>query len=82
VVYVDSAMSEQLLTVGEVAERLRISSMTIYRWIEEGRLPAMQIGKQYRVRAADLDEVLEGSRVGVERSDPWTGKRPVAPSVE
>ncbi len=75
-------MSDQLLTVGEVAERLRISSMTIYRWIEEGRLPAMQIGKQYRVRAADLDEVLEGSRVGVERSDPWTGERPVAPSVE
>ena len=75
-------MSDELLTVSEVAERLRISSMTIYRWIEEGRLPAMQIGKQYRVRVADLDEILESSRVGVGRSDPWTGERPAAPSVE
>jgi excisionase family DNA binding protein len=75
-------MCDQLLTVSEVAERLRISSMTIYRWIEEGRLPAMQIGKQYRVRAGDLDEILEGSRVAVGRSDPWAGERPVTSSVE
>lgn len=81
-VYVWPVASDELLTVSEVAERLRIHSMTIYRWIEEGRLPAMRFGKQYRVRAADLDEMLEGSRVGVDRPDPWGGDAPVGPSVE
>jgi excisionase family DNA binding protein len=81
-VYVCVVPGDELLTVGEIAERLRIHSMTIYRWIDDGRLPAIRIGKQYRVRAADLEEMLEGSRVGVDRADPWGGEAPVGPSVE
>jgi excisionase family DNA binding protein len=81
-VYVCVVAGDELLMVSEIAERLRITSMTIYRWIEEGRLPAMQIGKQYRVRAGDLDAMLEGSRVRADRADPWSGEAPVAPSVE
>lgn len=75
-------MASEFLTVAEVAERLRVSAMTIYRWIEEGRLPAVQIGKQYRVREDHLDEILESSRVAVDRADPWSGDAPVTPSVE
>jgi excisionase family DNA binding protein len=74
--------ADDFLTVPEVAERLRVTTMTIYRWIEDGKLPAMQIGKQYRIRSGDVDELLESSRVGAGRGDPWGGDVPSGPSVQ
>jgi excisionase family DNA binding protein len=77
----EMCMTEQLLTVPEVAERLRVTTMTIYRWIEEGRLPAMQIGKHYRIREADLDEVIESSvRTGTPEA--WGEEPRRSPEVE
>ncbi|QBI56865.1 helix-turn-helix domain-containing protein [Streptomonospora litoralis] len=38
-----------LLTVTEVARMLRLSKMTVYRMIHDGRLPAIRIGRAYRV---------------------------------
>jgi len=74
-------MSEELLTVPEVAERLRMTTMTIYRWIEEGRLQALQIGKHYRIRESDLEAVMEGSvRTGA--PDAWGGEPRRTPEVE
>ena len=52
----------QLMTVVEVAEVLRVSAMTIYRLIKSGDLPALRVGKNYRIRAHDLDAYL-ASRV-------------------
>ncbi len=75
-------MSEDLLTVPEVAGRLRVSSMTIYRWIEDGTLPALQIRKNYRVRAADLEALLEGARVGGESDAGWGVEPPRGPDVQ
>jgi excisionase family DNA binding protein len=75
-------MADELLTVPEVAERLRMTAMTIYRWIEDGKLPAIQVGKHYRIRAADVDDMLDRSRVGAGRDDPWGAAPPSSPSVE
>ena len=46
------------LTVGEVAQVLRVSNMTVYRLINGGQLPAVRVGKSYRVREEDLDSFL------------------------
>jgi excisionase family DNA binding protein len=51
-------MSVTLLTAAEVAEQLRVSTMTVYRLIRRGELPAVRVGRNYRVRAADLDTYL------------------------
>ncbi|MEX0868661.1 MAG: helix-turn-helix domain-containing protein [Nitriliruptoraceae bacterium] len=51
-------MSTQLLTADEVADQLRVSTMTIYRLIRRGELPAVRVGRNYRVRASDLDTYL------------------------
>lgn len=51
-------MSVTLLTAAEVAEQLRVSTMTIYRLIRRGELPAVRVGRNYRVRASDLDSYL------------------------
>jgi excisionase family DNA binding protein len=45
-------------TVGEVAELMRVSSMTVYRLIKSGDLAAVRVGKSFRVREEDLDAYL------------------------
>jgi excisionase family DNA binding protein len=75
-------MTDEFLMVGEVADRLRVSKMTVYRWIEEGRLPAMQVGKQFRVKVVDLDAMMESAQVVVDRSDPWAFEPPPRPDVD
>jgi len=48
----------RFVTVAEVADRLRVSTMTVYRLIQSGDLPAARIGKSYRLRAEDVDGFL------------------------
>ena len=47
-----------LRTVAEVAAVLRVSNMTVYRLIKAGELPALRVGKNYRIRSDDLDAFL------------------------
>lgn len=42
---------------------MRVSKMTVYRLIRAGKLPAVQIGKAYRVRETDLEGYLDSSYV-------------------
>jgi excisionase family DNA binding protein len=46
------------LTVAEVADMLRVSNMTVYRLINAGSLPAVRVGKSYRLTEADVDRYL------------------------
>ena len=46
------------LTVGEVAAVLRVSNMTVYRLINAGEIPAVRIGRSFRLREVDLDRYL------------------------
>jgi excisionase family DNA binding protein len=48
----------RLLTANEVADLLRVSKMTVYRLIKEGALPALRVGRSYRLREDDVDEYL------------------------
>ncbi len=48
----------RFLTVAEVAAQLRVSTMTVYRLIKAGELPAMRVGKSYRLREDDVDRFL------------------------
>lgn len=50
------------LTVPEVALRLRVSRMTVYRLTKTEAIPAYRVGRQLRVKAADLDTYLESAR--------------------
>ena len=37
---------------------MRVSNMTIYRLIKSGQLPAIRVGKNYRVRESDMNQYL------------------------
>ena len=54
---------DRLLTVAEVAGTMRVSNMTVYRLIKAGELPAIRVGKNYRIRESDMDRYLEQRQV-------------------
>ncbi|MBA3743623.1 helix-turn-helix domain-containing protein [Sporichthya sp.] len=37
------------LTVAEVATKMRVSKMTVYRLVHNGELPAVRVGRSFRV---------------------------------
>ncbi len=43
-----------LLTVKDVAKRLQITVWRVHQLIQAGRLPAVKLGSQYVIKAADL----------------------------
>jgi excisionase family DNA binding protein len=53
-----SSSQARFLTVAEVASLLRVSNMTVYRLIKAGDLPALRIGKSYRVPEHEVDRYL------------------------
>ena len=48
----------RLKTVNEVADLLRVSRMTVYRMIKTGEMPAVRVGRNYRLRSEDVDTYL------------------------
>ena len=56
----------QFLTVAEVAAVMRVSKMTVYRLVHSGHLPAIRVGRSFRVPEQAVHEYLRESYVGVE----------------
>jgi excisionase family DNA binding protein len=56
-------IEQRLLTVREVAEAMRVSTMTVYRLIKAGDLPAIRVGKHFRIREADFNGYLDAQTV-------------------
>jgi excisionase family DNA binding protein len=48
----------RFVTVAEVASLLRVSNMTVYRLVQSGQLPAVRVGRSYRIREDDIDRYL------------------------
>jgi excisionase family DNA binding protein len=49
------------LTIAEVAARMRVSKMTVYRLVHNGELPAVRVGRSFRVTEDDVNEYLRKS---------------------
>ncbi|MDQ4095126.1 MAG: helix-turn-helix domain-containing protein [Actinomycetota bacterium] len=49
----------RFFTVAEVARQLRVSNMTVYRLIKAGQLPAVRVGRGYRIRDDDVRKYLD-----------------------
>jgi len=56
-------VESRLLTTQEVAQALRKSPHQIRRWIKEGLIKGVQVGRTWRIPASELDRILrEGLR--------------------
>ena len=59
-----NGLGDRLLMVREVAELMRVSNMTVYRLIKAGDLPAIRVGKNFRIRRSDVESYLGGRSFG------------------
>ncbi|TNF22456.1 MAG: helix-turn-helix domain-containing protein [Deltaproteobacteria bacterium] len=64
------------LSVADVATLLSVSEKTVYRWIQQGRLPAYRLGQQFRFNKSELLEWATAQRV------PLSPELFVAPEAE
>lgn len=55
---------ERLLTEAEVAGLLRVSLMTVKRLVQKGSLPAVKVGRFWRIRPSDLRAYQSPRRSG------------------
>mgnify|MGYP002869731295 CR=1 FL=1 len=62
---VASQFPHDLLTAREVAEVMRVSTMTVYRLIKAGELGAIRVGKHLRIRQSDVVAYLDARVVPV-----------------
>lgn len=53
----------QWLGTAEAARYLGITTRTLYRLIDEGQLPAYKFGRVIRLKQADVETFVEGSRI-------------------
>ena len=49
----------EFLTVAEVAALMRVSKMTVYRLVHSGELPAVRVGRSFRVPEKAVHTYLE-----------------------
>jgi excisionase family DNA binding protein len=60
----DAPLGEvRFLTVAEVASVMRVSKMTVYRLVHAGTLPAVQVGRSFRIPEGAVHDYLRDSYV-------------------
>ena len=55
------------LTVGEVSHLLRLSELTIYKYLKEGALEAIEFGGHYRISEISLLKFIEEHKVNSDK---------------
>ncbi|MDQ0289495.1 helix-turn-helix domain-containing protein [Oligosphaera ethanolica] len=50
---------DEVMSIGELAEYLKISRSTLYKLVQEGRLPGQKLGKRWRFHKDAIDEWLK-----------------------
>ncbi|GGS88356.1 transcriptional regulator [Nonomuraea spiralis] len=60
-----AAREEEFLKIGEIAARLRVSKMTVYRLIHDGELQgAVRVGRSFRVPSRAVEAYLAAGEIG------------------
>lgn len=49
-------------TPKEIAETLKVHHLTVLRWIKEGKIRAIKIGRGWRIKDEDLQKFIEGGK--------------------
>jgi len=56
IIAVDKEMTDEILTLKEVEEYLKLNDKTAYRLAAEGRLPGFKVGGSWRFRREDIQQ--------------------------
>lgn len=75
-----------ILTLTELADYLKIAERTVYGWAQDGKLPAYKMAGNWRFRRRDIDAWLETQRTGPvldnARSSSNVATPPIGPTEE
>jgi excisionase family DNA binding protein len=52
---------DEILTIEDVAKYLKLKPQTIYKWAQEGKIPAAKLGKEWRFRRTAIDKWLDAA---------------------
>ena len=58
--------TDQFYTVKTLAKKLAVTPLTIYRLVNQGKLPAVRIGRSIRLEPEEVAAFLESVRFGPE----------------
>ena len=65
----------RLLTVAEVSQRTGFTAGAVRDWIKRSLLNAVRVGKEYRIREADLEKLIEGKSMDAVSVSKRIGRR-------
>lgn len=51
------------MSTRETSERLGVTLRTLYRFIDEGQIPAYKLGRVIRLKESDVEAFIEASRI-------------------
>jgi len=60
---------DEILTVQEVADYLKVSRTTVWRWCSDGKLTAFKVGRGWRIHRSKVEEI-----VGEDITDSWNSE--------
>lgn len=61
---------EKWCSVDEISDYLGVSRETIYRWIDNKKIPSYKVGRQWKFKISEVDEwVKRGDAVENTRND-------------
>ncbi len=64
-----SPVTEQLLTLKDVAAYLQVAERTVYLWAQAGSIPSFKLGNVWRFKQSDLEKWIETSREETPRKE-------------
>lgn len=56
-------MKEEFYTAKDLADKLKVNIMTIYRYIDAGKIKAYKIGKEFRVDKKSFEDFLKKAEI-------------------
>jgi excisionase family DNA binding protein len=62
-------MPDEILTLPDVAQLLKVAEKTVYTMAQRGELPAFKVRGQWRFKRADLDQWIEHQKVSSRNGD-------------
>ena len=62
-------MQDEILTLPEVAQLLKVAEKTVYTMAQKGELPAFKVRGQWRFKRVDLDQWIEQQKAASARDE-------------
>lgn len=65
----EKSMSDEILTIQELAEYLKLNEKTAYRLAGEGKLPGFKVGGSWRFKREDIEQWIEQKKTRIVNED-------------